>query len=741
MASGDVTLEQLKKQLEKSEAGRTKLRESLGLLREKALNTGELLRQHRVLKDKYELTVEDLEKERSAREEAGAEVKLAKQSVTESAKGLKSVGDQLRGCKSQAAAAQKTANDANKAAAAAAKTLSATQGDVKALKREITLLHGKLKSLQPSENIADAATKSEVAQLGQCVVRLQHQLQDLRNERKSNQEEREARSNAATHIKQLEAEVAAQRLDQKRLVLEMERWRSMFGSLFSNFAAAMGGHGPDTSPPPLPGGALWSSPETMEVVGEGFVRQGSVMSAVPVLGSTTVGGGVCGTSSGRPRGPRQGEGLAAAQMPDYTPTQGRQIVGKSKCCKVDTRPLRHQQSAAGSATAVTPKRTAGSPVLPSPGAKRLRHARDSSESEASTDASLDFDGEGDDWEGDDGDTAADIVQMALGRLTCYRGCLPTMQTASEVAQVLVAALHSGRVPMSSVVAGFETAVLECAGHLGGGALPTAAAADDTAAVVSTDESAAIMSHLVAGGEDAVSVASLKLLPMWCGWRVGHPCGFALVLQCAAMVATRLQGSPAAEGASCRKAPSSAASPGGVGAATGFQERLRAHLHCATTQAGGSAGSGNPRYFPTEACAAAAAAMVLSRQLGNIQAGRVLLWDLLNCAKTTGVRILPAVASALDAWPACLPPLSSGITRQKGTCSQQPAQLPVSAVHDALQALCVQKDVLYEKEDATLSDDSLSMVPPAASLLCTLGRKFWGWPPQCETSHHKVCGEH
>jgi hypothetical protein len=69
------------------------------------------------------------------------------------------VGDQLRGCKSQAAAAQKTANDANKAAAAAAKTLSATQGDVKALKREITLLHGKLKSLQPSENIADAATK------------------------------------------------------------------------------------------------------------------------------------------------------------------------------------------------------------------------------------------------------------------------------------------------------------------------------------------------------------------------------------------------------------------------------------------------------------------------------------------------------------------------------------------------------------------------------------------------------
>jgi hypothetical protein len=58
--------------------------------------------------------------------------------------------------------------------------------------------------------------------------------------------------------------------------------------------------------------------------------------------------------------------------------------------------------------------------------------------------------------------------------------------------------------------------------------------------------------------------------------------------------------------------------GGVGAATGFQERLRAHLHCATTQAGGSAGSGNPRYFPTEACAAAAAAMVLSRQLGNIQ---------------------------------------------------------------------------------------------------------------------------
>lgn len=57
---------------------------------------------------------------------------------------------------------------------------------------------------------------------------------------------------------------------------------------------------------------------------------------------------------------------------------------------------------------------------------------------------------------------------------------------------------------------------------------------------------------------------------------------------------------------------------------GFQERLRAHLHSATAQAGGSAGSGNPRYFPTEACAAAAAAMVLAKQLGNIQVSLFLL---------------------------------------------------------------------------------------------------------------------
>lgn len=57
-----------------------------GLLREKALNTGELLRHHRLLKEKYELTAGELEEERTAREDAGAEVKLAKQSLAESAK-------------------------------------------------------------------------------------------------------------------------------------------------------------------------------------------------------------------------------------------------------------------------------------------------------------------------------------------------------------------------------------------------------------------------------------------------------------------------------------------------------------------------------------------------------------------------------------------------------------------------------------------------------------------------------
>ena len=50
----------------------------------------------------------------------------------------------------------------------------------------------------------------------------------------------------------------------------------------------------------------------------------------------------------------------------------------------------------------------------------------------------------------------------------------------------------------------------------------------------------------------------------------------------------------------------------------FLERLRAHLHAATAQAGGAAGCSNPRYFDTEACAAAAAAMLLARRQGNLQ---------------------------------------------------------------------------------------------------------------------------
>lgn len=57
-----------------------------GLLREKALNTGELLRQHKALKERHEVIAEELDRERSAREDAAAEVKAAKQSVAESAK-------------------------------------------------------------------------------------------------------------------------------------------------------------------------------------------------------------------------------------------------------------------------------------------------------------------------------------------------------------------------------------------------------------------------------------------------------------------------------------------------------------------------------------------------------------------------------------------------------------------------------------------------------------------------------
>lgn len=58
--------------------------------------------------------------------------------------------------------------------------------------------------------------------------------------------------------------------------------------------------------------------------------------------------------------------------------------------------------------------------------------------------------------------------------------------------------------------------------------------------------------------------------------------------------------------------------GAAAGSGGFMEQLRGHLHAATAQVGGAAGCGNPRYFDTEACAAAAAAMLLARQLGDLQ---------------------------------------------------------------------------------------------------------------------------
>jgi hypothetical protein len=51
------------------------------LLREKALNTGELLKQHRDLQQKLQLTQEELAKETRAREGAAKEVQATKQAV------------------------------------------------------------------------------------------------------------------------------------------------------------------------------------------------------------------------------------------------------------------------------------------------------------------------------------------------------------------------------------------------------------------------------------------------------------------------------------------------------------------------------------------------------------------------------------------------------------------------------------------------------------------------------------
>lgn len=51
------------------------------LLREKALNTGELLKQHRDLQQKLQLTQEELVRETTAREDAAKEVQATKQAV------------------------------------------------------------------------------------------------------------------------------------------------------------------------------------------------------------------------------------------------------------------------------------------------------------------------------------------------------------------------------------------------------------------------------------------------------------------------------------------------------------------------------------------------------------------------------------------------------------------------------------------------------------------------------------
>ncbi len=47
----------------------------------------------------------------------------------------------------------------------------------------------------------------------------------------------------------LPLQVAEQQAEQRRVAEEMARWRSVFGNLFGNFAALMGGGGDSALPP------------------------------------------------------------------------------------------------------------------------------------------------------------------------------------------------------------------------------------------------------------------------------------------------------------------------------------------------------------------------------------------------------------------------------------------------------------------------------------------------------------
>lgn len=220
MLSGQ-SIQELQAKLEKSESSRQKLRASLQLLKEKALNTGELVKQHQTLQGRLNEATQRAQQEQASRE-------AAEQALDKLQREQHSMRQEVISLKTQMARAAKAADEAQAQAATACRAQQAQRAELDSLRRQVAALEEQVGSLAQQVRDAGAAPSPKRSRPSGADATAVQAL--------------------AVDLQQLQAGYCA-------VQGEMQRWKAALGGL----AVLVSGSTPSGPPPANPVGAEGST--------------------------------------------------------------------------------------------------------------------------------------------------------------------------------------------------------------------------------------------------------------------------------------------------------------------------------------------------------------------------------------------------------------------------------------------------------------------------------------------------
>ncbi|CAL8468417.1 g7957 [Coccomyxa elongata] len=718
-------VQELQEKLRKSEASRVRLRDSLRQLKERAVDTSELVWQHQQLQVEVAKKAEEAEEHRLAREKLRRELEAAKDASKRDEDPAEREDEGLT--KRLQARLDKGQQTAAEAVSAARKS----EHECLNLQKQSAQLRERIKELEHKQKAGVGDVVHIKGQLGKQATAMQSMGQQLSSllQQQAAFASQQAHTALAQQVAQLEGLVAAstaaceaaradrerlwQRLDamQTRVSTSMEqqqatlqqvsRWQAAFGA----FARKVG------CSPRLrrPGGGGEAGPAPVDGLGEA----GDGLQLVPYSNDESASSGSRSSRRLRqagtaPRMPGEGARLpqpAAEAACASTGTVAGPAEGFPRLTPLD-RPAeqeahpppaakRQRLVASGSGvdegsnavrtptgTVLTPRQhhervQADAPRLARPSSAAAHRATPEAEGGSAASGTAVTKA----WKSES--AAVSVVEGWLGELT---GCVEQPVSAELVqgaAAGLRNALCAGQCPLTCIIAGFETALLECAAPRGFGC--------------------SLSDEGVGGASSSSSIESgriedITFSAVWCRQEVLQAGSFTGLL------------------ASARALERLLLQARGPRQQEGFMEVLLRRLHTAAVRPP----PGLQTALHTEACAAAAACAALYRAQGNMQAMRVLVFDMVTSEAELTARLLPRLAAAVLSWPTALTPDPTPSAGLLG-----PALL--AALHDlSFAALCDQGRAVDDTVTAagsvsgtTSATDLRPGVPASAAALLTV----------------------